>query len=305
MLRAALWLILSLVCARNTSAQRQIAITIDDLPRGGDTRAITQADQLLDFTRRFLEPLKAAGVPFTGFVNEGRRGLSDSDLRAVLSFWLDAGAELGNHTHSHPDLNQISLERFEDEVRRGERITRPLAESKRRKYRYFRHPFLHTGLDMDKRRGSEAILKRLGYTIAPVTIDNSDYLYAQRYQQALDMGDTAHADRIAADYLRYMDEVTAFFERRSLEVTGREPAQILLIHANHLNGVMMPRLLDMFRKRGYRIVPLEAALQDKAYQLPDTYVGPQGISWIHRWARAKGMPDAWEPDPPKWLTAER
>ena len=25
-----------------------------------------------------------------------------------------------------------------------------------------------------------------------------------------------------------------------------------------------------------------------AYRLPDTYIGPAGISWLHRWAREKG-----------------
>jgi peptidoglycan/xylan/chitin deacetylase (PgdA/CDA1 family) len=27
----------------------------------------------------------------------------------VLDLWLDAGAELGNHTYSHPDINNVAL----------------------------------------------------------------------------------------------------------------------------------------------------------------------------------------------------
>jgi hypothetical protein len=44
----------------------------------------------------------------------------------------------------------------------------------------------------------------------------------------------------------------------------------------------MPDLLDMFRRRGYAFVSLEAALADAAYSLPDTYAGRRGSSWIHR-----------------------
>jgi len=44
----------------------------------------------------------------------------------------------------------------------------------------------------------------------------------------------------------------------------------------------------MFSRRGYKFVMLEEALKDEAYRLPDTFVGPAGISWIHRWALERG-----------------
>ncbi len=44
----------------------------------------------------------------------------------------------------------------------------------------------------------------------------------------------------------------------------------------------------MFKKRGYKFVTLDEALKDEAYRLPDTYIGPAGISWLHRWALDKG-----------------
>ena len=34
------------------------------------------------------------------------------------------------------------------------------------------------------------------------------------------------------------------------------------------------------RKRGYRFVTLEEALNDSAYALPDTYVGEEGTGWL-------------------------
>ena len=99
-----------------------------------------------------------------------------------------------------------------------------------------------------------------------------------------------------------MESVVAFFETRSVEVVGREFPQILLIHASQMNADLMPDLLAMFRKRGYRFVTLDQALADPAYALPETYVGRGGFSWIHRWSRAKGMPNKGEPDPPPWVT---
>jgi hypothetical protein len=98
-----------------------------------------------------------------------------------------------------------------------------------------------------------------------------------------------------------MESIVAFFEARSIEVVGREFPQVLLIHANQLNADLMPDLLAMFRRRGYTFVTLERALEDEAYRLPDDYAGRGGFSWIHRWARTKGMPPKGEPDPPTWV----
>jgi hypothetical protein len=80
-------------------------------------------------------------------------------------------------------------------------------------------------------------------------------------------------------------------------------AQTLLIHANFINSDYLDDLIEMFRRRGYRFVTLEEALKDDAYRLPDTYIGPAGISWLHRWAREKGrefiLPD--EPKVPEFV----
>ena len=56
--------------------------------------------------------------------------------------------------------------------------------------------------------------------------------------------------------------------------------------------------------RGYTFISLEQALKDDAYRLPEDYIGNGGFSWIHRWSRAKGMPNKGEPDEPAWVAAE-
>jgi hypothetical protein len=108
---------------------------------------------------------------------------------------------------------------------------------------------------------------------------------------------------VRREYLPYMEAVVEFFERRSIEVVRREFPQILLLHDNQLNSDLMPELLDMFRRRGYRFISLAEALADDAYRLPEEYVGRGGFSWIHRWSKTKGLAAKGEPDPPAWVTA--
>jgi peptidoglycan/xylan/chitin deacetylase (PgdA/CDA1 family) len=243
-----------------------------------------------------------------GFVNEGKLFLegetpADAEARiAVLKTWVDGGFELGNHTYSHLSLNRTPLEAFEADVIRGEPVTRRLLGERSLKLRYFRHPFLQVGLDIDKRRAFEVFLRERGYEVAPVTIDNDDYVYAALYAAALRRGDKQTATKVGADYLRYMETVFAFVEDVSRRLLGREIRQVLLLHANALNADHFDRLAQMMKARGYEFITLERALEDDAYALADTYVGNWGISWLHHWELSAGGKRSPSPDPLDWVT---
>jgi peptidoglycan/xylan/chitin deacetylase (PgdA/CDA1 family) len=277
---------------------RQVAITFDDLPRGGDSGR-RDLESVRRMTVKLLDELH--GVPLIGFVNAGHaQEMGDAGLQAILRIWLEHGAELGNHTFTHPDLNNVSLEDYEANIVRGEPS---LIEALGHRPLYFRHPFLHAGPDAAKKHGLEKFLAERGYRIAPVTFDDSDWMFAFVYVNAM-KDDAALAARVRSAYVPYVESIIAFFETRSVEVVGREFPQVLLLHANQLNADTMPDLLAMMRKRGYRFVSLEEALRDDAYRLPEEYVGPGGFSWIHRWSKTKGMAPKGEPNEPEWIAAE-
>lgn len=274
---------------------RQMAITIDDLPQGGDGGGRTLAE-VRALTQQLLAPFSERRVPVTGFVNTGQRvAFGAEGLREILDLWLERGADLGNHSHSHLNINLVPFEQYTADILAGEPLLREALEARGKTLRFYRHPFLFTGPTPEIKRDLESFLAREGYVAAPVTIANADYMYAALY------ADPRYRERVRREYVPYMESVTAFFEERSIEVVGREFPQILLLHANQLNADLMPELLGMFVSRGYTFVPLEQALADEAYRLPDDYAGRGGFSWIHRWSRTTGMPPKGEPDPPSWV----
>jgi len=294
---------------------RAVTVTLDDLP--APPRGVVSNDPaaLAAMTEKLLAALSARRVPAIGFVTEGKlevagegqeegEGGTGREARiGVLRQWTAAGFELGNHTWSHQSLNQLPLDEFEADVVRGEPVTRRLLAERGKRLRYFRHPFLHVGLDLDKRRAFEAWLRERGYTVAPVTVDNDEWIFAFLYADALKRGESELAGRIAAEYLHYMDGVFGFIEEVSRNLLGREPAQVLLIHANQLNSDHLGELLDAIAARGYRFVSLEEALADPAYSHPDDYVGAWGISWLHHWEITEGKQRTPSPDPPAWILA--
>jgi peptidoglycan/xylan/chitin deacetylase (PgdA/CDA1 family) len=282
------------------SATRVVAYTFDDLPA---TRSTSLADART-ITTRLLGHIRALGLPAIGFVNEGKLFTppGEEDARtALLAAWLDAGLDLGNHTWSHLRLYDATLADFEADVLRGERVTSRLMAARGGRPRFFRHPTLNTGRDLATKAAVERFLAEHGYAVAPVTIDNDEYLYALAYDRARARGDRARMDRLGQDYLRYMAEVFGYYERLARSLLGREPAQVLLLHANALNADWLDELAAMIAGRGYRAVTLNEALRDPAYALPDEYVGPRGPSWLERWARTRGIDPGAPPTVPEWV----
>lgn len=284
----------------------RIVVTVDDLPLNTLSDDINYQSQI---TERIVSTLKAHDVPAVGFVNEEKLYTGNGDkpneaMTDLLRTWLNAGLELGNHTYSHPDYHHTNFETFKQEIIRGEQVTNDLLEQKGKRVRYFRHPMLHVGDTPEKKEALENFLLDYGYTAAPVTIDNSEWIFARAYERALLVGDRAMMQKIGEAYVPYMEDKIVYYEQQSKALFGRTIPQVLLLHANALNGDYLDDLLVMLEDRDYQFISLEEALQDSAFDSPDSYTGPAGISWIHRWAITQGKSGAFfagEPEAPEFV----
>src|SRR5262249_37152173 len=116
---------------------RKMALTFDDLPyvASAGQPFLSNAQRI---TKQTLAVLKQHRAPAIGFVNEGKLQGAESAARvALLQQWLDAGMTLGNHTYSHTNFNELTIEQFERQILKGEVITRRLMAAKKLELRYF------------------------------------------------------------------------------------------------------------------------------------------------------------------------
>src|ERR1700745_2686649 len=109
--------------------------------------------------------------------------------------------------------------------------------------RYFRHPYLDVGRDLQTRRQAEAFLVDRGYRIAPITMDAWDRAYAGVYDDARRRGDTALLQQLVSSYFSYTTAVFDYYEKFAKDLIGYEPKQIILLHGNwleadHIGGVL-------------------------------------------------------------------
>ncbi len=277
------WLVAAAFFMSPAARAGRVALTFDDLPIFGRWTTAAQAGAITD---RLLAGFQQHHWIVTGFINEIQLEGADRAARiALLDHWLDAGMDLGNHSYSHLSLNKTAVDIYIADVARGGVVTGGLLAQRGRRERWFRYPYLETGATREARDRFEAWLATHGYRVAPVTMENSDWQFAEVYDDALVRGDAREAARIRQAYLDFTARIVAWYQRAAQQLLGRQPAFVFLLHASRLNAASIDELAAILRRARLDDIPLDRAMRDPAYAIADRYVGPDGDEWLTRWSR--------------------
>ena len=259
--------------------KKQVAITMDDVP---NTRRFKNDG----YNPILLNRLDSMQVPVAIFINESKIYRHDSTVRnfALFHDWVTRPyVTLGNHTYSHPRYSAVGFKAFSKDIDRGECITRELADKYKKPLRFFRFPFNDLGKDSLEHDSIKTFLKEKGYTLAPHTVESSDWLYDYLYGYYLEDGEPEIAKAYAEKYIEVTLENFAFFDSVAHAQYGRDVKHIYLCHDNLLNAHYLHVLLRKLEEKGYSFITLEEAISDPIYQQEDHYKKKWGISWLYRW----------------------
>lgn len=239
----------------------KIAFTFDDLPVHGP---LPPGESRIEVISKIIAALHQEHLPPTyGFVNavhlEGQ-----PEHAAVLDAWRAAGNPLGNHTWSHVNFEQHSLEGFEQEILRDEPtlIKRMDGED----WHWFRYPYLAEGETFEKREALRKFLREHGYKVAAVTMSFGDYLWNGPYERCKIKGNAAELKALESSYLRAAEESIDFYRSMSHKLYARDIAYVLLMHVGAFDAEMLPRLLALYRSQGFEFVSLAEAERDEFYR---------------------------------------
>lgn len=255
-----------------------ILVTVDDLPlafgelhpRRHERRRITGA---------LLGVLGRHRVPAVGFVVwEYVRGRGDLRL---LSRWLAAGHELGNHTGGHLSYSETAAGAYVADVERGRKALAGFLAPGGRRVRFFRFPFLLEGDTAEKLDAMRAYLAGSGQRNLPVTVAFEDWKYEEAWVAARRRGDRRALEALGREYHEAFERALAGSEELSRRLFGRAVPQVLLLHANEIGTAQWDALFTHLEQRGYRFAAADEVLADPAFSEPYRFV-------------AKANPTLWE-----------
>jgi peptidoglycan-N-acetylglucosamine deacetylase len=269
-------------------AAQKLAITMDDLPLNGLLPpGVTRAET----TKNVLAILKKRHLPAVyGFVN-AKKLEGNPDGAEALKLWA-AAEPVGNHTYAHMDLEQNTAEAFEREIEEDEpvldllKLELPKQDAKD-DWHWFRYPYLHEGDTVEKRRAVRAYLKAHGYRIAQVTLDWEDYLWNTAYARCAAKGDTKSIAWLRSSYLNTASEFLDLGREQAKLIYGHEINYVLLMHLGAFSSTILPEALDLLKKKGFKLVTLEEAESDAAYEGdPDVGLHDAG-TLLDQWMQVK------------------
>lgn len=251
------WIYSLLLCVSSVcfAHEKEIAITIDDLPFVGSANAGKNFPENYRFLV-LMQTLVDRNIPITGFVIAGSIRKNQWEL---LEKFRENGFELGNHTYSHPNLNTMNVDKYIANVEHADEKLKNLLTSPK----YFRYPYLAES-NGKKRAKVYNYLAVHNYTVAPVTIDSKDYQFNAKLLSIPWRRRQESLEKMKARYLEYIWKQTVRAEANSHPVKGKCSKQILLIHANLLNSYFLGDVIDMYQQNGYKFISLAEALKAPA-----------------------------------------
>ena len=260
-----------------------VAITVDDLPLHGPS--FPGLDRLALGTR-FTEVFRAHRVPpVVGFVN-GTRLEKDQALEGVLRQWVSSGNRLGNHTYSHPKLNDTALPDYLADLDRGQSTVDRFDP---RATRLFRFPFLSTGDTVEKQQGVRAHLRAANVAIAEVTIDADDWAYNAPFARCAERGNTGALAEVRQAFVDAHVSELRRMRAAAQQLEGREIEHVLLLHLGAADADALDALLTAFEREGARFVTLETALADPFYARDPGPPHSFGGAYPYVLAKARGV----------------
>lgn len=258
----------ALSLAEIASAQKRVAITIDDLPFTY-TRGLSR-EQKQDYFLRILDTLDSREVKVTGFTVTSTINSFALDL---MNEFVRRGHTVANHTHTHHDLDDVSAEEYiADFIVCDSVLTALFGE----RPKYFRYPCLSMGDTPEKRDSVLAALRNRDYEVAPVTIDNDDWKFNKTFVDSFTSGDTFFLESLKRDYLSHISERIVYNDSFYTNKYKRDVPLIMLLHMNYLNSFTLGEILDHFKENGWTFISLEEALEDTVYRKYSRYSGETG-----------------------------
>lgn len=231
---------------------KEISLSFDDAPRGSSAKFSG-----LERTKKIISELKKAGVDRAAFYVNTNKLEKDDGLKRIR-LYKNAGHMIGNHTHSHLNIREISTEEYIKDYEKAHKILKShgLIDY------FYRYPFLRRGKTLEEVNQIHSRIITDGYTDAFVTVDNYDFYMESQFQSALKRGDRINYNNLKKYYIETLFKGIEFYEDLALSALGKPVKHVMLLHENDLAALFIGDLVRLLRQKGWKIISPEESYTD-------------------------------------------
>jgi peptidoglycan-N-acetylglucosamine deacetylase len=242
----------------SVSQAKELALTFDDAP--GDTTLHFQAKERTD---KLLAQLKASNAPPVIIFANPCNGDGVTSNVSQLKKFKEAGHIIGNHTCTHPRLDTAGYEEFVANIQKAENILGDLLSVPK----YFRFPFFNEGRDVTMRDQVRDWLKSQNYQNVSSSLENEDPIFSTKINEAKKQNKKIDYEKVKALYLKHILDGVEFYDKLAVEVLGRSPKHIILLHDKDATVLFIGDLIRELKKRGWSIIAADEAAKDPLYSM--------------------------------------
>jgi peptidoglycan/xylan/chitin deacetylase (PgdA/CDA1 family) len=286
-MRFLLFALLLITSWSGAEAQKRIAFTFDDVPRGRG--AFFTPDER---TIRLIAGLHKGGIKQAAFyLVPGQIGHDDGlGGEHRIEAYVAAGHVIADHSFTHPHLNELSVADYMANIDKAE----AWLNGREGRRPWFRYPFLDEGGgDKAKVEAVRAALKARGLHNGYATVDGSDWNLESQVADAVKAGKTIDMGALRDLYVETMVGAADFADGLSRKTWGRQPAQVIVLHETDIAALYIADLAAALRKDGWTIITADAAYADPISKLaPDVPSANGTLVELAAWE--KGLPT------PRW-----
>lgn len=251
-----------------------VAITVDDIP----VHNLNGQEDPPTSNIKLIALFKEYRAPATVFVN-GDRVKTPEDMEALKN-WKLHDFEIGDHTFSHPNLNKMTAEEYEADIKKNESF---LKDKLQIIPRFFRFTHLNEGETAEKRSYMQKALKKMGLTSVPITVDFGDWAWYRAYDRCLKINDLRTQRWIQRNMQLSASRNLARAERLARKINGKPIRHTLLLHVGSHSADLLKPILKDYQRRGVKFISTEEAMRDPFYRLDPSAPSDGGMTILDHW----------------------
>ncbi len=235
---------------------KEIALTFDDAPVG----STLHFDSLVR-TETLIKKLMELKVPQVMVFANPCKGADPVLTISQLKKYRDAGHIIGNHTCSHPRLDNVGFDAFSHDAKKADDLLRSLFSGQK----YFRFPFLNEGKKAKTQRQMRTWLEKHNYRNAYVSVDNDDTILTDKINSAKRLGKKIDYKAIEPLFVKHILTSAEFYNDLAHKHLGYSPKHVLLLHEIDGTVLFLESIVTALRENGWKIISAEEAYTDPLY----------------------------------------